>query len=93
MIALIGGLRRLAPPSSLNRAVDARPIRIGSHGRLCARQTYPRQFKTRAMANALEAEDLRVPRVAFRIIASTRVGVISTPARFGRTWTRMVANA
>ena len=42
---------------------------------------------------AHEAEDLHNPRVAFRDIASTRAGSVSTPARIGGTLTWMVASA
>ncbi|SCM65920.1 protein containing PAS domain S-box [Donghicola eburneus] len=42
---------------------------------------------------ALEAEDLRVPRVVFQNIAPTRADFLSTPARIGETRTRMVAAA
>jgi hypothetical protein len=43
--------------------------------------------------DALEAEDLRVPRVVFRTIAPTRAGTVSTLARLGVMRTRMVAIA
>ncbi|MEP3038318.1 MAG: hypothetical protein ABJO97_06495, partial [Roseibium sp.] len=46
---------------------------------------------TKARNVALEAKDLRVPRVVFRNIASTQAGSVSTPARLGGT--RMVAAA
>ena len=52
-----------------------------------------RSARPRGRDVPLEAEDLRVPRLAFRNIGSTRAGSVSTPARLGGTRTRMVAAA
>jgi len=71
------------------QSVRVRPIRIGMGSGWCAPHAHRQRGKTRGV----ETSHLRVPRVVFRNIASTRAGSVSTRARIGGTRTRMVAAA
>ncbi|AXI52813.1 hypothetical protein C1J04_17680 (plasmid) [Sulfitobacter sp. SK025] len=90
---VIGSLRRPALPSLYPvRQSAAHPHRYGMRMVRTSRTSLAGQ-DARDRDVALEAEDLRIPRVVFRNIASTRAGSVSTPARLGGTRTRMVAAA
>ncbi|ATI43734.1 hypothetical protein CBW24_16445 (plasmid) [Pacificitalea manganoxidans] len=90
---VIGSLRRPAPLSLYPvRQRAAHPHRYGL-GMVRTSRTSSAGQDARGRDVALEAEDLRVPRVVFRTVASTRAGSVSTPARLGVTRTRMVAAA
>ncbi|TDL85646.1 hypothetical protein E2L05_14995 [Meridianimarinicoccus aquatilis] len=87
-------ISRRPAPSSLYpaRQSSAHPHRYGL-GMVRTSRTSSAGQDARGRDVAFEAEDLRVPRVVLRNIASTRAGSVSTPARLGETRTRMVAAA
>ena len=90
---VIGNSGRPAPSSLYPaRQSAAHPHRYGL-GMVRISRTSSAAQDARGRDIALEAEDLQVPRVVFRNIASTRAGSVSTPARLGGTRTRMVAAA
>ncbi|TDK50995.1 hypothetical protein E1832_04705 [Antarcticimicrobium luteum] len=90
---LIGSSRRPAPSSLYPaRQSAAHPHRCGL-GMVRTSGTSSAAPGGRGRDVAHEAEDLRVPRVVFLNISSTRAGSVSTPARLGGTRTRMVAAA
>nr|AAN05247.1 RC174 [Ruegeria sp. PR1b] len=88
----IGSSRRPAPLSLYPvRQSAAHPHRYWL-GMVRTSRTSSAGQDARGRDVAFEAEDLRVPRVVFRNIASTRAGSVSTPAELGGTgrgWWRL----
>ena len=90
---MIGSSRRPVPLSLYPvRQSAAHPHRYGL-GMVRTSRASPAVEDARGRDVALEAEDLRVPQVVLRTIASTRAGSVSTTARLSGTRTRMVAAA